>query len=225
MKTVVGLQPWPEDPKCLPIPWREVQHKKKLKLAVFYDDGMVRPTPPVRRALRETVDKLKTAGFEIVEWDTKLHEKIYEVLGEIFLSDGGITVQKMLDPTGEPWQDDMIYFKHATEIGTNAMWQLHLRRSELLKAYLDQWNSREGLDALIGPTMPPAVPEKAKFGGHGAYTGVYNVLDYPATSFPCGVYVDKELDKSCSLEPLNETDAQVQKLCKCLWLAWSQLKR
>lgn len=68
------------DPKCVPIPWRTVEHKKKLKLAVLWSDGMVVPTPPVTRALKETVEKLKGAGHEIVEWDPVLHPQALKLL-------------------------------------------------------------------------------------------------------------------------------------------------
>lgn len=215
MKTVVGMEPWLEDPKCLPIPWRTVEPKAKLKLGVIWDDGIVRPTPPVRRALKETVDKLKAAGFDIVDWDPVLHKEICQVLTKFFVADGGITVRKMLEPTDEPFQENMSHYRNATELGTNALWQLHLRRSELLKAYLDQWNSIEGLDGLVGPVTPHAAPANGKFGRHVGYTGVYNVLDYPATSFPSGVYADKELDMPNKEEPFGEVDADIQKECKC----------
>src|SRR6186713_1431228 len=74
-KTIVDSEPWLLDPKCLPIPWRSVEQKKKLKLAVVWNDPLVIPTPPVTRALKETVEKLKQAGHDIIEWDSTLHPK------------------------------------------------------------------------------------------------------------------------------------------------------
>ena len=71
---ITNSQPWMQDPKCIPIPWRPIEPKHKLKLGVMWDDGMVRPTPPVRRALRETVEKLKHAGHEIVDWEPIDHD-------------------------------------------------------------------------------------------------------------------------------------------------------
>jgi amidase len=49
-------------------------------LAVLWDDGMVQPTPPVRRALRETVEKLRKAGHEVVDWESKGHKQAVEIL-------------------------------------------------------------------------------------------------------------------------------------------------
>jgi amidase len=79
-KTIVDSQPWQLDPKCVPIPWRQIENKKQLKIAVLWNDGTVIPTPPVTRALKETVEKLQKAGHEIVEWDPVLHPKAMELL-------------------------------------------------------------------------------------------------------------------------------------------------
>jgi amidase len=72
-KAVVDLEPWQVDAKCLPIPWRSVPIQKRLKIAVMWHDGIVSPTPPVARALRETVRRLQKAGHELTEWKPVLH--------------------------------------------------------------------------------------------------------------------------------------------------------
>lgn len=72
-EAVVGGEPWLEDPRCLPIPWRKVDITSKLKIGVLWNDGVVIPTPPVQRALKETVEKLKEAGHELVDWKSEGH--------------------------------------------------------------------------------------------------------------------------------------------------------
>ena len=80
-KAIIDAQQWLVDPKVLPIPWRPAERKSKLRIAVLWNDGVVEPTPPVRRALKETVEKLKAAGHEIVgTWDPSLHRKALELL-------------------------------------------------------------------------------------------------------------------------------------------------
>lgn len=79
-KAVVESEPWQHDPKCLPIPWRIVPKKDRLKIGVYCNDGVVEPTPPVRRAWNETVEKLKQAGHEVVEWDIRLHKPLFEMM-------------------------------------------------------------------------------------------------------------------------------------------------
>jgi len=79
-KTVVEAKPWLQDPKCIPIPWREVEMKSALKLGVMWDDGIVTPTPPVKRALKETVEKLRRNGCEIVDWKPDGHKQALSIL-------------------------------------------------------------------------------------------------------------------------------------------------
>lgn len=79
-KAVVASEPWLQDPRCLPIPWRAVEKKAKLKIGVMRNDGVVLPTPPVARALEETVVKLRAAGHEIVNWAPDGHKEAIEIL-------------------------------------------------------------------------------------------------------------------------------------------------
>ncbi|KAF2268371.1 acetamidase [Lojkania enalia] len=208
-KTIVDTQPWLVDPKCLPIPWRPVELKKKLKIAMLWNDSMVVPTPPVTRALKETAEKLKKAGHEIVDWDPVLHPQATRLLGRMFIADGGKSIRKLLAPTEEPFRPEMNFYEKATELGSYEMWQLHLERSELQRQYLEQWRSYGGLDAILGPTTPYSSVENGGF-KHVGYTGVFNVLDYSAVSFPCGVMVDKDKDRPLTNHnPLSETCKEI----------------
>ncbi|KAH7080113.1 amidase signature domain-containing protein [Paraphoma chrysanthemicola] len=192
-KAIVDAQPWTLDPKMLPIPWRETEVGKRLKIAVLWNDGICLPTPPVTRALKETSESLKQAGHEIVEWDPKLHRTALELLGRMFVADGGKSVEGLLAPTSEPYRPEMQQYKEAKELGVQDMWKLHLERSELQRQYLEQWMSYGGLDAILAPTTPYASVPHGDFKYVG-YTGVYNVVDYSAVSFPSGVYVEKTKD-------------------------------
>lgn len=149
-KIIVDAKPWETDPKMLPIPWRPAELKKKLKIAVMYNDSVCLPTPPITRALKETAACLKKAGHEVVEWDPKLHPKALQLLGRMFLADGGKSVEALLAPTGEPYRPEMVQYKEAKELGVLDMWKLHLERSELARQYLEQWMSYGDLDAILG---------------------------------------------------------------------------
>jgi amidase len=66
---------------------------------------------------------------------------------------------------------------------------------------------------MIGPATPYSTVEHGKFAYVG-YTGVFNVLDYPAVSFPCGVTTDKDLDVAyVDHQALSDMDGQVQNDC------------
>jgi amidase len=68
MESLLASEPWHIDPTAIPIPWRKELASppvgRKLKLGVIFDDGVVKPQPPVARAMRETVEALRAAGHE-----------------------------------------------------------------------------------------------------------------------------------------------------------------
>lgn len=76
MKVVIGSQTWKVDQSLPPLPWRDEvdwlkkpDNSRRLKIGVMWDDGNVTPHPPVRRALQETVDKLRGhEDIEIINW-------------------------------------------------------------------------------------------------------------------------------------------------------------
>lgn len=210
-KTIIDAQPWLHDPRMVPIPWRNVELPKKLKIAVLWNDGMVVPTPPVSRALKTSVEKLKAAGHEILDWDPKDQAQGLSLLDRMFVADGGLSIKKELERSGEPLRGEMHAYGVAKELGTYDMWQLHLERTDLQKRYLDRWNDA-GIDAILCPTTPFSGVENGQF-KHGqsicfgwiiwelyannhtvGYTGVFNVLDYSCVSFPTGMVADKEVD-------------------------------
>ncbi|KAI1854642.1 hypothetical protein JX266_000760 [Neoarthrinium moseri] len=209
-KTVVGAEPWLADPRCLPVPWRDVELPKTLKIAVMWDDGMALPTPPVTRALKEAVEKLRAAGHEITVWSSEDQQTGARLLDRMFVADGGKAIRKELERSGEPWRTEMGAYEVAEELGTSEMWQLHLDRVEFQKRYLDRWN-KAGIDAILCPTTPYSSVENGKF-RHVGYTGVYNVLDYSCISFPSGVLVDKSIDKPTgdSYKPMTDLDRTIQ---------------
>ncbi|POR33152.1 Acetamidase [Tolypocladium paradoxum] len=194
-KTVVDERPWLRDPRCVPLPWQAVELPTKLKIAVMWHDGMVHPTPPVLRALRVIVDKLRDAGHEIVEWDPVDQKEGVVLLGRMFVADGGTAIRKELERTGEPFRPEMLAYETATELGTYEMWRLQTERTEFQNRYLDRWNNA-GIDAILCPTIPFNTVKSGSFKHNKvAYTGVFNVLDYSSLSFATGLTVDKNIDR------------------------------
>ena len=79
-------------------------------------------------------------------------------------------------------------------------------------------------EVKLGPTTPYSSVEHGKFAYVG-YTGVFNILDYPAVSFPSGVKVDKALDTPYAAhQALSDIDATVQNICKSSCHLYSTLE-
>ncbi|PHH68773.1 hypothetical protein CDD82_291 [Ophiocordyceps australis] len=203
-KSVIGQEPWRHDTRCLPIPWRQVEAPQRLRIAVLYHDGLVLPTPPVTRALKETVKKLQAAGHDIVEWDPVYNQLSGPLLMRMFVSDGGKTIRQELERTGEPWPLGLEAYRVAKELGTYDLWKLHADRVELSDKVLDCWNKAQ-IDAILSPTTAYSSAKHDTL-LHVVYTGIFNVLDYSTMSFPTGHVVDKNIDiLDKDYQPLSPT--------------------
>ena len=140
-----------------------------------------------------------------------------------FYADGGKTVRAILDPVNEPWRPEMERYRTAAELGVAQMWALQAKRTRLVTSYLSRTRTA-GVDALLCPTTPYACVAHTKFKYVG-YTGVFNVLDYSAASFPTGLAVDRDVDvaetegSDTVLSPLDGETRRDCELCKFLFCA------
>ena len=103
MKAVLDLKPWTVDPTLIPLPWREVKlTKEELVVAVMYDDGWVKPAPPIIRALNETAAKLQQSGVKVINWEPYQHRRGFEIVNSLYFADGGREDLAIMASTGEP---------------------------------------------------------------------------------------------------------------------------
>ncbi|OOQ84519.1 acetamidase [Penicillium brasilianum] len=212
-RIIIQQSPWKYDPQCVPLPWKPVDPPTRLKLAVMWDDGMVTPTPPVRRALQGAVHTLRDAGHEIVDWKISPEEiqELVEVAFGIFLSDGGQWLRKVLEPTSEPIPSGLSWHDKSSPKTIFEMHELHVMRDKIRMEWFAKWDSFKEIDGILLPTSPYSIPEHGNF-THVVYTLMFNLLDWPATSFPSGYYTNAEIDGPyVNHAPLSETDKKIQR--------------
>jgi Asp-tRNA(Asn)/Glu-tRNA(Gln) amidotransferase A subunit family amidase len=70
MKLVLDADLTRFDATVIPAPWNESKFaeyatKKKLKFGYYFDDGVTISSPPVKRAIEETVKALEAQGHEV----------------------------------------------------------------------------------------------------------------------------------------------------------------
>ncbi|KAE9367152.1 amidase [Stipitochalara longipes BDJ] len=201
IKTIIDAKPWYREPTLLPFPWKEEDFfkGKKLKVAVLWDDGVVKPHPPVTRALKKIVDKLQgKANIEIVEWKPYKHDLAWELIANLYFSDGGAEEAEAINSSGEPWRPLTKHIltsnPHCQSHTISSMWAATIKRDDYRSEYAELWNSTatsvgprgelEGMvDVILSPVGPGAAPkiDTAKWWG---YTSQWNLLDCPAVVFP-----------------------------------------
>ncbi|KAK4049733.1 hypothetical protein OIO90_005314 [Microbotryomycetes sp. JL221] len=208
MATVLGDEQklWERDPNIVEMPWRygrkgEWQDRsRKLRIGVMWDDGEVRPTKPIQRALESVVDRLKRSGaVEIKEFEAYGTREAWYLARELYFPDAGrrirdLTVDSevqeplhsltawLLEEGGPPLQEKSV----------GEVWEMTARRDAFRKRYRRHWMDQH-VDVVLCPNAPyPAPPHNtAKW---WAYTSHFNVVDHPAVTFPTGLTVSDELD-------------------------------
>jgi Asp-tRNA(Asn)/Glu-tRNA(Gln) amidotransferase A subunit family amidase len=209
-KTLIDQKPWLYQSNLLPFPWRgdqdllpKVNGKTKLKVAVLWDDGIVKPHPPIIRALKTIVDALKDAdGIEVLEWKPLKHDYAWEIIASLYFSDGAAEEKAAIASSGEPPRpltNFIIYDNpHVKEHSIASMWEWTGKRDEYREEYMNHWNATAigkdehgaptgAVDIILSPTGPGAAPPLncARYWG---YTSQWNLLDYPGLVFPVSVF-------------------------------------
>ncbi|EPS42229.1 hypothetical protein H072_3933 [Dactylellina haptotyla CBS 200.50] len=207
MSTVIGAEPWLEDPALVPLPWREDSHfpinavtgrMKKIKIGVMRWDGVVMPHPPVLRAIDEVVAALETtpAEFEVVEWEETEAARAWDIISALYFADGAAQERAAMAKTGEPalplseWILTQPNVPKPPGHTAEKLWQLTLQRDDFKKEFLAKW-LKSGIDVLLCPVGPGVAPRlgTAKYWG---YTSLWNLLDYPAAVFPVSQVGEKD---------------------------------
>lgn len=225
-KLIFNGKLWKSDPKVAPVPFSNNSSIKQEKLTygLWKFDGVVRPHPPIQRALEETAKCLKAQGHEIVEIQLPNMDKIYETAMNIFTADKGLEVQEMCKESGEPVVPAVKGFVCSkpgeSPIDVNEWWNLCNQQYDCQLEFYKFWEetatitgSGKPIDAIICPVWPFSafLP-----GNHDSlnYSCPFNLLDCASVVVPVNK-VDKKLDPiDPNYVPLNDSDEKVYKTYK-----------
>ncbi|KAI5306110.1 Acetamidase [Ascosphaera atra] len=230
MKAVLSKKPWLGDPLTPPIPWRidleeEIKAKakhgdgKRLAFGILWDDGIVRPQPPVRRALHLVADILKKLDHGVIDWKPPSHRMAHKLAVAAYYLDAANDLKAQMALSNEPTPKPLnsVLNRTAPEKTASEIFSTNREKREYQKKYLDYWNSTasltgtdEPVDAFIAPVSPFAA---ARHGGNTyvGYSIAINTLDYSSVVIPvtqANRLLDG-LDDDPEYTPLSEEDKAV----------------
>ncbi|MCJ1479223.1 hypothetical protein MMC13_007908 [Lambiella insularis] len=225
MKTVISSKPWINDPSLVPLPWRtnqtHLRGAQKLKIEIIWSNGVVKPQPPVQRALKEVVEKLRgVPEVELVDWKPWKHDYAWQILSKLYLPDGGREHSSYIESSGEPWIPLVKYIikdnPYVKDQSVYDVWHWTMEREIYRGTYAHVWNETatgedangdpEGaVDVILCPVTPGPAPVLGT-SRYWGYTSQWNLLDYPALVFPV-TRVDIKADVvEEGYAPLNKED-------------------
>ncbi|KAJ6442310.1 Armadillo-like helical [Purpureocillium lavendulum] len=222
MKVALSAKPWRIDPALTVKEWTPYRFDRPLKIAVQWWDGVVRPHPPMIRALKEVSDACRQAGMQVVDWDCEPldHQKGWEILSSLYWPDGGEHVMKILEETGEPilpLTKFIIQEQPSVKyLSQQELWDRCAERDEYRNAYARAWTKTGEHDGqevdviLCPPSFGAAAPHgQSRYWG---YTANWNLLDYPGAVFPVTVVDPVKDPKDTAYVPKNEQDRFIHEM-------------
>ncbi|KAK2596552.1 hypothetical protein N8I77_013437 [Diaporthe amygdali] len=213
MKTVLDQKPWDVDTSLTPVPWRSDVNLGDFTVGVMWDDGIVKPHPPVLRALKTAVDKLKAAGVRVVDWEPYDHQRGWDIVAPLYFPDGGKRYVDEFAKSGEP---ALPLTLHAFDFARNSgkvplsvhdNWALNREREDYRREHHALMKER-GVDFILGPAYVGAgvLQGGAKY---WHYTSVWNILDLPSVVLPSGLRCDKNVDiRDETYQPRSDVDGE-----------------
>ncbi|KAK1808829.1 hypothetical protein LTR12_016807 [Friedmanniomyces endolithicus] len=220
-KSLLSTEPWLRDPYVHPIPYRaELEYNPERDplptFGIMRDDGLVRPHPPIARAMNMVEAALRAAGHGTLAWNPPSHGETIDIHGPIARGDGCPDAYAQIQLSGEAivpqisalfpdgkikppmplieWEDKVLYMQ------------------DYRTRYQDYWTSTakdsgngRPVDAFIVPISPTAAVIPGKF-YHSPYSSFVNVLDYSSIVIQVTV-TNKSIDTEPSnYKALNEKD-------------------
>ncbi|KAI1775758.1 amidase [Hypoxylon cercidicola] len=197
-KAILDRKPWLRQQSLVGMDWRDEAQffpDRKLRVGVIYDDGVVRPHPPVLRTMTELVAKLKKSpNIELVDWKPWKHDLAWSIIAKLYFADGGAEDIAEVEASGEPFLPLTKFIIHDNPFVENLtipkLWKAAQARDDYRDKYNQLWNetaktSADGrpLDVILCPAGPGVAP-KLGTSRYWAYTAQWNLLDYPAMIFP-----------------------------------------
>ncbi|KAG9014094.1 hypothetical protein FRB90_005577 [Tulasnella sp. 427] len=224
-RTMLQYEAWLLEHAVLEIPWRaEVAEgktlPKRLSFAFLWDDGVVKPHPPLVREMQRVKQALLAAGHEVIDWQPLQHQEGWDLIVKLYLLDGGQEYRDTLKLSGEPavpgtqWMLDHAAGRPAYTVPET--WKLNIERETFRARALAHWNATASrtstgrpVDAIICPTAPTlAIPhDQTRWWGYSSH---WNLLDLPGVVFPSGGRLDaSEFQPVERVEPRNAVEKQV----------------
>ncbi|TFK99720.1 general amidase [Pterulicium gracile] len=221
-QTILASEPWFRDASCIRKPWSEEEYKltehhnkgRVLSFGIMWDDGIVKPHPPVLRALEKVKRALVKKRHKVVEFKAVKHAEICMVAAKIWDAGALQDYTTTTSITGEPIITTMSPTPFApstsgapfrpgstpsSTVSAYDYWQLNTAKQALRQEYLSAWQATSTtsgtgrpFDAILCPAASWAAPPHGK-NTSVQYTMVWNVLDYPVVVLPV-TRVDQRLD-------------------------------
>ncbi|KAL7929018.1 amidase [Trichoderma chlorosporum] len=216
-RVMAEAMPWNDSPFIYPHPWMQIPSPSKPRIGVWLKTDEVHLHPPVARGLRLAHDRLKRAGYEVVELSAPPFQKLWDLHLEIGEFMDLSHMRKLLE--SEPLTNIVQVMGSATpkptqkELSVGYLHELNFQIARVAMLMKGYWrHDGKPLDGILFVNAPHTAVPFDKFLWL-AFTSIINLLDWTSISIPLNEKADKNIDVGMPLEDCyNELDLSIQKL-------------
>jgi len=194
------------DSSVAPVPLATVTGSKRLRVAFYTENGILRPAPAIRRAVVEAASALAALGAEVEEWQPPDLEEAWEIQLRLTCADGLASYRRalrnskgqkvrlaampspvrsavtlLLQTIGQKKLAASLRFKHRSSV--EQYFELVGRRQEYCIKFLKAFAARNFDVILCPPDALPAMKHGSSYYVSGcsvSYPGLYTLLGMPA---------------------------------------------
>lgn len=170
------------------------QPTPNLTIGLLEDPTLLKPSDAVTAVLKLVSERLANhASIKLVPFRGFEHNKVWPLLQPLYFEGCESTVEAVISEGKETLHPltKWILRTGSRESLTNSELQaLKASRNRYRKDYSDYWNST-GVDVVLSPVHQDTAPPPGT-STYWMYTAVWNLLDYPAVSFPASTLLGLE---------------------------------
>ncbi|KAE8148409.1 amidase [Aspergillus avenaceus] len=191
-RTLLAAEPWEIETSLVPVPWKKVDIGRKFTVGILWEDGIVRPHPPITRALKHAKTQLQKAGIKVVDWEPYKHSHGWDIISKLYFPDAAQSQKALLSQTTEPTHPLTTWaFTRGSPspLSIHETWALNTVRDIYRDEHAALMKQR-GVDFILCPSYPGVAPGIGE-AQYWLYTAIWNILDLPAVIFPSGMVVEE----------------------------------
>jgi fatty acid amide hydrolase len=225
------------DTSIPPVELRDLGDINKLRVAFYTDNGLLRPAPALRRAVREAAVALQACGAEVEEWHPPDPSEAWEIQLRLTCADGLASYRRALQKSkgakvrlaampavvrsavtlvaelaGQKRLADSMRYKQ--RVSMQELSQLFERRRQYAAKFLAALNAKQFDAILCPPDALPALKHGSSFylsGSSISYPGLYSLLGMPAGVVAATrVRADEESDRAKSRDLIERAASHVE---------------
>ncbi|PTB70201.1 amidase [Trichoderma citrinoviride] len=217
-RVMASAEPWNDSPFIYPHPWMQITCPSKPRIGVWLKTDVVHLHPPVERGLRIACDRLRRAGYEVVELSPPPFQQAWDVHREVGEFMDLSHMRKLLEsePHTKIVQETGAITPRLKQPNPTVQY-LHELNFQIIRIAMQMkgfWRPDGGrpLDGILFANAPHTAVPFDKFTWL-AFTSIMNVVDWTGISIPLNESVDKSLDVGMPLEDCySDLDRSIQEL-------------